>query len=128
MGVFPAPEPSETSPRNVRALDEVNVREPIIVSDVQVAWNPLGAPSGNSLVLLYAILGDVFWTGSDSTGSLMITPSPTVTIPGNNVTSTIFFLPSTKHIKPVVAHRSQLTFQHLAVRVSQFKALNRVII
>lgn len=29
VGVFPAPEPSETSPRNVRALDEVNVREPI---------------------------------------------------------------------------------------------------
>ena len=76
---------------NLMSMTITNPHDPIIVSNVQVAWNPLGAPSGNSLVLLYAILGDRFWTGSDSTGSLMITPSPTVTIPGNNVTSTIFF-------------------------------------
>ena len=76
---------------NLMSMTITNPHDPIIVSDVQVAWNPLGAPSGSSLVLLYAILGDRFWTGSDSTGSLMITPSPTVTIPGNNVTSTIFF-------------------------------------
>lgn len=76
---------------NLMSMTITNPHDPIIVSNVQVAWNPLGAPSGNSLVLLYAILGDIFWTGSDSTGSLMITPSPTVTIPGNNVTSTIFF-------------------------------------
>ena len=76
---------------NLMSMTITNPHDPIIVSDVQVAWNPLGAPSGNSLALLYAILGDIFWTGSDSTGNLIITPSPTVTIPGNNVTSTIFF-------------------------------------
>ena len=65
----------------------------ITVSSVQVTWNSLtGGPASKSLSLISASLAGIgFWTGSDSSGSLTITPSTTLTIPGNNTTSTIIF-------------------------------------
>lgn len=71
-----------------------NPHEAITVSDVHVAWNSsTGAPGNNALVLTGATLNTTtFWIGASASGSgLTITPSTTLTIPGNNITSTIYF-------------------------------------
>lgn len=72
-----------------------NPHDSITVLNVQVAWNSAtGAPggSGKTLTLKSVSLGTTFWTGSSTAGSgLTITPSTTLTIPGNNRTSTIVF-------------------------------------
>ena len=70
-----------------------NPHESITVSTVQVTWNSTTGASGNKpLTLLSVSLGTTFWTGSSTAGSgLTITPSTTVTIPGNNRVSTIIF-------------------------------------
>jgi Flp pilus assembly protein TadG len=63
----------------------------VTVQNVQVKWNSATGASGNkTLTLQMASLGAVFWTGSDTTGDLTITPSTTVTIPAST-TSTIIF-------------------------------------
>lgn len=64
----------------------------VTVSTVQVTWNSAtGGPGSSLLTLQGASLGSAFWSGSNSTGSLTITPSMTLTIAGNNTTSTIIF-------------------------------------
>lgn len=73
-----------------------NPHETITVSNVQVMWNSsTGAPGGGgtTLTLNSVTLGTTtFWIGASTAGSgLTITPSTTVTIPGNNITSTIIF-------------------------------------
>ena len=72
-----------------------NPHDPITVLDVQVTWNSsTGAPggSGSTLTLQSVSLGTTFWIGNSTAGSgFTITPSTTVTIPGNNTTSTIIF-------------------------------------
>jgi Flp pilus assembly protein TadG len=69
-----------------------NPHDSITVLNVQVVWNATtGAPSSSPLSLRSASLNGVFWAGTDSTGNLTITPSTTVTIPGNNQTSKIVF-------------------------------------
>jgi hypothetical protein len=82
---------------NTMSMTITNPHDSITVLDVRVAWNSLtggpdgGSGSGSPLTLQYASLGGLFWTGSDNSGDLPITPSTTVTIPGNNATSTIVF-------------------------------------
>lgn len=74
------------------SLTITNPHEPVTVLNVQVVWNAAtGGPSGKPLVLKSVNLGGMFWTGSDSSGNLTITPSTTVTIPGYNVTTPIIF-------------------------------------
>jgi hypothetical protein len=72
-----------------------NPHNSITVLNVQVSWNSAtGGPggSGSTLTLKSVSLGTTFWTGSSTAGSgLTITPSTTLTIPGNNQTSTIVF-------------------------------------
>jgi Flp pilus assembly protein TadG len=72
-----------------------NPHDSITVLDVQVTWNSsTGGPggSGSTLALQSVSLGTTFWIGNSTAGSgLTITPSTTVTIPGNNTTSTIIF-------------------------------------
>jgi Flp pilus assembly protein TadG len=71
-----------------------NPHDAITVSDVQVTWNSsTGGPGSSALILTGATLNTTtFWIGASPTGSgLTITPSTTVTIPGNNITSTIIF-------------------------------------
>jgi Flp pilus assembly protein TadG len=72
----------------------INPHDSITVLNVQVAWNSVSGGSGNpgTLTLKSVSLGTTFWTGSSTAGSgLTITPSTTVTIPGNNTMSTIIF-------------------------------------
>ena len=77
---------------NVMSLSITNPHDPITVLNVQVVWNSVNGGAGSKpLALKSASLGGVFWAGTDSTGNLTITPSTTVTIPGNNVTSAIMF-------------------------------------
>jgi hypothetical protein len=74
-----------------------NPHDTITVSTVEVHWNsstgaPGGGGAGTTLTLQYASLANLqFYSGSNSSGNLIITPSTTVTIPGNNATSTIVF-------------------------------------
>jgi hypothetical protein len=74
-------------------LSITNPHDAITIQNVLVTWNSLtGGPGKNTpLRLTTASLGGVFWTGSDSSGSLTIWPTTTVTIPGNNATSTLIF-------------------------------------
>ncbi len=76
----------------VMSLSIANPHDTITVQSVQVVWNATNGGAGNkSLVLKTIKLGSTFWAGSDSSGNLTITPSTTVTIPGNNQTSYIEF-------------------------------------
>jgi hypothetical protein len=70
-----------------------NPYSPFTLSDVQVVWNAATGGTGNpkTLTIQSATLGGLFWNGSDSTGSITITPAATVTIPGNNTSSSIIF-------------------------------------
>jgi hypothetical protein len=81
-----------TTSGNTMSMAVTNPHDSVTVSNVLVIWNLLGGPNGSALTLEYATLGGVFWTGSNSTGRLTITPSITITIPGNNTTSTISFI------------------------------------
>lgn len=77
---------------NYMAMTITNPHTDVTVSSVRVTWNTVhGAPSQNALLLKSASLGSLFWTGSESTGDYTIANLPIVTIPGNNLTSTIFF-------------------------------------
>jgi Flp pilus assembly protein TadG len=77
---------------NVMSMTITNPHEAITVLNVQVTWNSAnGGAGGKTLSLKSASLGGVFWAGTDTSGNLTITPSTTVTIPGNNVTSAIMF-------------------------------------
>jgi Flp pilus assembly protein TadG len=77
---------------NLMSLSITNPHDPITVLNVQVVWNSVNGGAGNrTLALKSANLGSVFWAGTDTTGNLTITPSTTVTIPGNNETSAIMF-------------------------------------
>jgi len=71
-----------------------NPHEMLTVLDVHVTWNALtGAPASKPLALKSASLGGTFWTSNpaNTSGNLTIPTSGTVTIPGNNLTSTIIF-------------------------------------
>jgi hypothetical protein len=72
-----------------------NPHDSVAVSSVSVAWNgatgAAGGKTGTTLNLLSVSLGGNFWTGTTSSGTLTIPVSTTVTIPGNNRTSTIIF-------------------------------------
>lgn len=71
-----------------------NPHDAVTVSNVQVTWNSsTGGPGNSALILTGATLNTTtFWIGASPTGSgLTITPSTTLTIPGNNITSTIIF-------------------------------------
>ena len=77
---------------NLMSLSITNPHDPITVLNVQVVWNSVNGGAGSKpLALKSANLGSVFWAGTDLTGNLTITPSTTVTIPGNNETSAIMF-------------------------------------
>jgi Flp pilus assembly protein TadG len=77
---------------NVMSLSITNPHDAITVGSVQVVWNSVNGGAGNrTLALKSASLTSVFWAGTDTTGNLTITPSTTVTIPGNDQTSAIMF-------------------------------------
>jgi hypothetical protein len=61
------------------------------VTSVQFKWD--AGNGGNIKSLTAAQLNGIpFWTGpSNSSGSITITPSSTLTLPGNNLQSTILF-------------------------------------
>jgi Flp pilus assembly protein TadG len=74
------------------SLSITNPHDSITVLNVQVVWNSTsGGPASSTLFLKSANLNGAFWAGTDSTGNLTITPSTTVTIPGNNQTSKLVF-------------------------------------
>jgi hypothetical protein len=76
---------------NYMAMTITNPHAPIDVASVRVRWNTVaGAPSPNALALKSASLGGLFWTGTDTSGDLTITPSA-VTLQGNNIPTTIIF-------------------------------------
>ena len=72
----------------------INPHDTITVLDVQVTWNSSTGGTGNpsTLTLKSVSLGYTFWIDSSTAGSgFTITPSTTLTIPGNNTMSTIIF-------------------------------------
>ncbi|HKY55926.1 MAG TPA: TadE family protein [Anaerolineales bacterium] len=74
------------------SLTIINPHDAITVLDVRVRWNAAsGAPGSRPLILQTASLAGTFWTGSNNSGDLTITPASTVTIPGNNQTSVLVF-------------------------------------
>jgi Flp pilus assembly protein TadG len=78
---------------NFMAMTITNPHSPVTVSSIQVKWHTSGAPSNNALSLQSGYLVNLFWTGSNATGSLTfpIVPNDLITIPGNNAQSTILF-------------------------------------
>ena len=78
---------------NTMSLSITNPHDTITVGTVQVVWNSVNGGAGNkTLTLINARFGnDVFWSGTNTTGNLTISPSPTATIPGNNQTTSIVF-------------------------------------
>ena len=78
---------------NTMSMTITNPHDPITILNVQVMWNyPTGGSGSKNLILQYARLDQLqFWTGTNTSGNATLTPSTTVTIPGNNVTSTINF-------------------------------------
>ncbi len=69
-----------------------NPHESLMVYDIQASWNSLsGGPNSKSLILQSVSLGGVTWTVIDDTSPVTTMPPTTVTIPGNNLTSTIIF-------------------------------------
>lgn len=77
------------------SLTITNPYTAVTVSSIKVTWaatNGHQMGSDKTLKLLSANLGTTFWSGiNDSTGSYTITPTSTLTIPGNNTSSTITF-------------------------------------
>ena len=74
------------------SLTIINPHDSITVLDVRVRWNSTtGGPGSKPLILQTASLAGTFWTGSNNSGDLTITPASTVTIPGNNQTSVVVF-------------------------------------
>jgi Flp pilus assembly protein TadG len=83
---------SITGGNNLMSLTITNPHESVTILNIQVIWNSAsGGPAGKPLALKSANLEGIFWTGTDSSGNFTITPSTTVTIPGNNVTTPIIF-------------------------------------
>lgn len=77
---------------NFMAMTITNPHASVTVSSVRVTWNTVhGAPSQNALLLKSASLGSLFWTGTGTSGDYTISDLADVIIPGNNITSTIFF-------------------------------------
>lgn len=82
-----------TNGSNVISMTITNPYVAVTVSGISLQWDKNGA-QGNpkTLTLDSANLGTTFWSGlNDSTGSYTITPTSTLTIPGNNTTSSITF-------------------------------------
>lgn len=73
---------------NTMYMTFANPYSDLTVSNVQVKWVANGA---NAPVLQSATLGSLFWTGSNNSGNATLTPTGTLTIPGNNITSAIIF-------------------------------------
>jgi Flp pilus assembly protein TadG len=65
-----------------------NPHDSFTVTSVQLGWDE--GNGGNKIALTQAQLGTLFWTGSDTTGSITISPA-SLTLPGNNTQSTILF-------------------------------------
>jgi len=81
-------------PGGVRTMSMTitNPHDAVTVLNVQATWNSLtGAPGSKALSLQSVSLGGVSWIVNNSTGTVTTTPPTTVTIPGNNLTSTITF-------------------------------------
>jgi hypothetical protein len=80
---------------NTMSLSITNPHASVTVSSIQVIWDAVkGHQTGSdkTLILQSANFGTTFWSGlNDSSGNYTITPSSTLTIPGNNATSTITF-------------------------------------
>jgi len=76
----------------IMSLTITNPHDSVTVLNVQATWNSLtGGPASKALALQSVSLAGVTWTVNNGTGSVTTTPPTTVTIPGNNLTSTITF-------------------------------------
>lgn len=76
---------------NYMAMTIMNPHAPATVASVRVRWNTVaGSPSPNALALKSASLDGLFWTGTDTSGDLTITPS-NVIVQGYKIPSTIIF-------------------------------------
>ena len=89
---------SITGGNKIMSMTITNPHDSITILNVQVTWNHDTGGTGNpkTLFLKSASLGGTFWTWTnDNIGapgpSITITPSTTVTIPGNNITTPIIF-------------------------------------
>ncbi|HET9907158.1 MAG TPA: TadE/TadG family type IV pilus assembly protein [Anaerolineales bacterium] len=88
---------------NLMTMTITNPHDAVTVSNIHVTWNSTTGASGSKpLTLLSVSLGTTFWTGNSTAGSgLTITPSTTLTIPGNNRISTIIFSFDNKYHNPI---------------------------
>lgn len=76
-----------TTPTNTMTMTITNPNAyTVTVSTVAVTWNPTGGTGNPGTLTLQSAQwnGTTFWTGSNASGSLTITPSTTLTIPANS--------------------------------------------
>lgn len=76
---------------NLMSLTITNPHDPITLASIQLVWNAVnGGPAGKPLIWQSATVAGQSWFVVNDSGNYTSAPASTVTIPGNNQTSTIF--------------------------------------
>ena len=79
-----------------------NPHDALTVSSIVVKWNAASGASGNkTLTLQGANFGSTSWTISNSSGNYTITPTSTLTLPGNNATTIVTFTFDKNYQNPI---------------------------
>ena len=87
---------------NVVSMTITNPYTDVTVSSIQFKWNAASGANGNkTLTLQGASLGTTLWSVNDATGNITLTPVSTLTIPGNNRTTTITFTFDKSYQNPI---------------------------
>jgi hypothetical protein len=87
---------------NVITMTITNPHVAVSVLNVQLEWNgPTGAKGNKPLIWVNTNLGGVTWNAGSSTGIFTSAPTSGVTIPGNNITSTLTITFDNDYANPV---------------------------
>jgi Flp pilus assembly protein TadG len=87
---------------NAISMTITNPYTSVIVSNIVLTWDNNGGQGNPKTLTLDSVnLGTTFWSGlNNSTGTATLTPSSTLTLPGNNATSTLIFTFLQNYNKP----------------------------
>jgi Flp pilus assembly protein TadG len=83
----------------VISMTITNPHSDFTVTSVQFKWDT-GNGSNKKALTIAQLSGVQFWTGSNNSGNITITPSSTLTLPGNNTQSTVQFTLDQKYGNP----------------------------
>lgn len=76
---------------NLMFITITNPHDTITLASIHLVWNAVnGGPAGKPLIWQTTTVAGQTWTAANGSGNYTSTPSSTITIPGNNLTSTLF--------------------------------------